>query len=380
MTSLDNARNLILTSVSPVEPERIALLDAGGRVASEDILAPVPLPPVRIAAVEGFLCREDDMAPHGILMESPVDPAVEPLAVSPGDIVPPDAAAIVRAPGSYPAGEGEGIVEAGMLATSDEVIIPRGTNLSAMDVRLLAELGTRRVPVHRKPRIAVVAIGDELARLDDTLGPGKRYDGASPMLAAYVGACGGIPVQLGPVPRNPEDIEFAMSKAFDEDDALILVAASGAVHSDDLAQILAKKGVDQRFLGVALHPGCASFFGMARGMPVLLVSSAAADLLVTSELLIAPLVQKLTGVPVGEPRKVGAMMEQTLRGTAGVCAVWAIELKTEGRALIARPVKGWPGGVVFSAASVHGLCISSDGRDVRAGYSAEVIPVRAGFR
>lgn len=387
MTSLESARSLILSTVSAVDSERVSLTDAGGRVVSEDVRAPIPLPPTRVAVVGGFLCRRDAVVPQSFPLDGclPTDePPAGDSAISPGDLVPADAVAVVSSRALAAAGQtdgGDSIAEPGMFAASGDIVIPRGKPLSAVDVRLLGELGVRRVAVHRKPRIGIVAIGDELARVDEALAPGKRYDGASPMLAAHVVDCGGIPVQLGPVPLSREDIEFAMSKAAEETDALILTAASGAVPDDELHQILVKKGVEQRFLGLALSPGCATFFGTARGRPVLLVPSATADLLATSEFLITPLIHKLAGLALTEPRKVGALLEQTLRCPAqGVCTVWAVELKMDDKPIIARPVKGWPGGVVFNAASVHGLCMSADGHDIRAGYSVEVVPVRTASR
>jgi molybdopterin biosynthesis enzyme len=329
------------------------------------------------------VCRSDRIAPRAFQPDAPpADDGRQPLGftVAPGDIVPDDIHAVVSSPGLAGSGHGEpgaGMAEPGVFSAPGDMIVPRGKPLSTIDVRLLAELGMRRVPVHRKPRIGIVAIGDQLAMVDGVLSPGQQYDGASPMLAAHITECGGIPIRLGPVPRRPEDIQFAMSKAFEEDDALILAASTGANEGDDLAQILTKMGVEQRFLGLAVSPGCASFFGTARGKPVLLVPSAGAELLSVSELLVTPLVHRLAGLSRIEPRKVGALLEETLRcPVPGVCTVWAVQLKTEGRPVLARPVKGWPGGVVYNAASVHGLCISPDGRDIRAGYSVEVIPVR----
>lgn len=382
MVSTEHARSTILVTARAVDSERVSLADAGGRIPSEDVFAPVPLPPVRIALVGGFLCTSDAALPRPFPLDA-LTPSEESTAglpqVSPGDPVPDDAIAVVPTPRGEAALGGEDVIaEPGSLAASGDVVIPRGVPLAAVHVRLLAELGVRRVAVHRKPRIAIVAVGDELVRVDEPLSTGARYDGATPMIAAHVARCGGVPLQLGPVPRRQEDIEFAVSKAFDEADALVVAAASGAVCDDDLSRTLTKRGVETKFSGVSLSPGCATLFGTARGKPVLLLPSSTAEILVTCELFLSPLIHTMAGLAVTEPRKVGALLERTLRSpAAGVYTVWAVQLVMDGKPFVAKPVSGWPGGVVYNAAAVHGLCASPDGRDIRAGYSVEVIPVGA---
>ncbi len=373
MISLDAARRMILSLVSPVDTERVGLGDAGGRVAAEDVRAPSGLPPTRIRAGTGFTCpaRGSDGS-HSPIARAAADPGDGQEVVA---VTTPAAARVPRFPGDL------ATVEPGSLASPGDVVIPRGTPLTAFDIRLLAELGVRRVAVHRKPRVALVSIGDDLVRVEDALASDRRYDGSSPMVAAYVVSCGGIPVQLGPVPCRREDIEFAMTKAFDECDMLAVTTDSGAVEGSEVVGIVTRRGVDRKFLGVSLCPGHATMFGIAKGKPCVLTSSLPADLSVVLELLMRPLVLKLAGMVVIEPRRIGALLEQTLRcPVRGVTTAWAVRLWAEGKSVMASPVEGWPGGVVFKAASVHGLVVSPDGHDIPAGFSVEVLPLRSGFR
>src|SRR5205807_3958981 len=195
--------------------ERVALLDASGRVLAEPARALVDLPPFPSSAMDGYAVRSADTPGRLPIVERiPAGrPAPRPLAageamgIATGGVVPEGADAVI--PIEYVVEhDNEIVVESapevganvrprgGDVAAGDEVV-PAGTRLGPAQIGALAAAGVAEVRCARSPRVAVLTTGTELARPGQVLGPGQVYEANGVMLAAALAACGAT---VEPVP------------------------------------------------------------------------------------------------------------------------------------------------------------------------------------
>ncbi len=386
MSDLRRVQSLIRASSGPVETERVALLEAVGRVTSEGIVAPTQLPPSSLAIMGGYAVqrvRADILAQNEAAggdsssfpnCRVPIFPG-DPLPAHTNAVIPSGTAEEPSIADDAPMAQREYIVGAGEIGASGETLFGSGRLLSPTDISLLADLGLRRVGVYKKPTVAVLTIGDEFSKVDDVLGPDKRYDSAGALISGAVVQCGGLPVQLGPVTEGPEDLEYAVRKGLEEN-GLVIATRRGRGRGDGLTHVLAKQGIEVIFSHVALWPGGEVLFGQMKDHPVLVLPLGAGELLVAAELLLVPLLLRLVGWKRSIRRGVTARLERTLRSPRNdVCAAWAVTLMGESSPYQACPVPQWPGGALYRSASIYGLCLSEDGSDLAAGCSAEVLPL-----
>ncbi len=286
--TVDEATERLLAAVKPQPPLRMPLDDAHGHVLAEAVTASIPLPPWTNSAMDGYAVRAADLA--GASSRAPVTlrlvgasvaggatPAPlgrgEALRIFTGAPVPDGADVVVRQEDCRVDGDavaiagvrtaGHNVRAAGGDLAAGAVALAAGTVLGPGQVALLAALGVSHPLVHRRPRVGILATGDELVAIDhaDEVLSGRRLgDANGPALAAAVIAAGGTPVRLGIVPDRPEAIRDAIAAAPDVD----LVVTAGGVSVGDrdyLHAVAAGLGVVERFSRVRMRPGGPTTFG-----------------------------------------------------------------------------------------------------------------------
>lgn len=193
MISLEEARELVLSRVTPLEAETVDLLDAAGRVAAADLKSDIDVSPFAHAAMDGYAVRRCDLA--GATAESPITLEVidevpaggvfegtpqagQCVRIMTGAALPSCFDAVVkyeivsmvegdRKPGGRVAfsaqpKERDNVREAGEEARAGEIVVNKGEAITTAGVGFLAGCGVLRVPVYRKPRVAIIPIGSEL--------------------------------------------------------------------------------------------------------------------------------------------------------------------------------------------------------------------------
>jgi len=216
--SVEEALERILATVHVLEPERVDLLEAAGRVLAESVTADRDIPPLTNSAMDGYAVRGADVEQAG--ERSPVRlqvvgevaaGTVSGAEVVPGTAVrimtgapvPAGADTVVRFEDTHQQGEwvevlkatlaGKNVRPAGEDVRAGQVVLAPGKVLRPQEIGMLAAVGHTEVAVVRRPRVAILATGDEVVPPDQPPGPGQIRDANSYTVAAQVQAYGGVP-------------------------------------------------------------------------------------------------------------------------------------------------------------------------------------------
>ena len=305
----------IIAGLRPTAAEVVALSDAWDRVTAVPILARLTQPPTDVSAMDGYALRALDGASGARLRVAGRAPAGHPFTgqVGPGETVRlytgsaiPDGADCVIAQEDVTADDGTVILNAAAqagrhvrLAGGDfrqgTELVPAGTRLGARAIGLAAAGNHPWVTVHRRPRVGLLATGDEIAMPGDPLGPGSIVSSNVHALAALVRSGGGEPVML-PIAR---DTAAAIAQAAQGTSGLDMLVTTGGVSVGDYDLVqtgLAQQGFALDFWRIAMRPGKPLLSGTLHGVPVLGLPGNPVSALVCAVLFLWPALGRLSGL------------------------------------------------------------------------------------
>ncbi|MFQ6101577.1 MAG: gephyrin-like molybdotransferase Glp [Anaerolineae bacterium] len=294
--SVEEALERILATVHVLEPEHVPLLEASGRVLAEEIAADRDIPPLANSAMDGYAVRGADVTQAGAQLRvvgQVVAGHVSEVAVGPGEAlrimtgapVPAGADTVVRFEDTRPStssgrrqdgkwievlkvySPGKNVRAAGEDVRAGQVVLQPGEVLRPQEIGMLAAVGRTEVVVVRRPRVAILATGDEVVPPDETPGPGQIRDANSYTVAAQVQAFGGLPLLLG-VARDREDlVRRGMQEALAQRADFVITSGGVSVGDFDLVkQVLAAEG-EMHFWSLNMKPGRPLAFGVIGGPP-----------------------------------------------------------------------------------------------------------------
>jgi molybdopterin molybdotransferase len=317
LLSVADALARVLDGVEALPHEDATLVEAEGRVLAADIGALRTQPPADLSAMDGYALRAADVAsvPAALKLVGEVAAGRPfPSAIGPGEaariftggVVPPGADTIViqenttrdgeRVVVNKPEKPGRHIRRAGLDFRQGQVLLPRGKRLTDRDVMLGAAMSHPTLPVHRRPKVAVFATGDELKPPGAALGPGEIVYSNGFALMALARNEGAEVADLGIVPDKVEATVEAIRRAR-EAGADVLVTTGGASVGDyDLVQRgLKAEGLELSFWRVALRPGRPMMNGRLGAMHVLGLPGNPVSAYVCAFLFLVPLLRRLAG-------------------------------------------------------------------------------------
>ena len=219
---------------------------------------------------------------------------------------------------------GENVVPRGSEAQAGDIVLHAGTRLEAAHIALLASVGVAQVKVHTRPRVAIIATGDELVGVDAMPGPHQIRNSNSHGIAAIVRACGGDPVIRPPVNDDQNALNEAVAQSRQTADLLILSGGVSAGRYDFVESALTHHGASFFFTGVRMQPGKPVVFGKLPatdtkdelyvfGLPGNPVSTQ-----VTSLLFVAPLMRALAGDNNPAPVFASAILAHEIKTRSGL--------------------------------------------------------------
>ena len=280
MISVEEARARILTDLRPTPAEIVALADAWNRVTANAVVARLTQPPADVSAMDGYALRSADGALDSTLALIGAAPAGHPFdgTVGPGQtvrlftgsIVPQGADAILLQEDATRDGDtvrvneavkaGRHIRRAGQDFARGDTVVPAARRITARDVGLAAAANHPWLGVHRRPRIAILATGDEIAMPGEPIPPGGIVSSNSHALAALVRAGGGLPTVL-PIAADTREAVAAVADAVAGADMLVTTGGASVGDHDLVIEGLQSRGMVVDFWQIAMRPGKPLLFG-----------------------------------------------------------------------------------------------------------------------
>ncbi len=320
MISVEDALARVTGAFSPLPGEEVSLENALGRVLAEDVCAAVSHPPADVSSMDGYAVRAGDVAeipaslsvtgeaPAGGSYESEVAVG-QAVRIFTGGTVPRGADAVVMQENTErdgdtvtvlkSAGIGTHIRRKGLDFEAGDLGLKAGRRLAPRDIAFAAAMNRSHLKVRRKPRIAVLSTGDELAPPGDPLGPNQIPGSNGPALAALVESCGGEPVNLGIAPDDEKALAAMVAGTKDSD----LLVTSGGVSVGDhdiVHDALSECGLEVDFWGVAMRPGKPLLFGHVSGVPFLGFPGNPVSTLVCAVIYLRSAIDAMLGVDDGD--------------------------------------------------------------------------------
>lgn len=370
-------------SPAPLGVERVPLLQGLRRVLAEEIRASTDLPPFDRSTVDGYAVRAVDTtgassgAPVTLALAGEISMGEEAsLRVSPGQTariptggeLPLGADAVVmqeyvvRQNGTvsieYPVKRGDNVVLRGGDVKAAEVILEPGRRLRPQDLGLLAGLSIPEVTVYKRPRVAVIVTGDELAPPGQPVRGSQIYDMNTYTLSGLIEEMGGIPQPYGILPDNLVVLTERARDAHRNSDVLILTGGSSVGEKDVVANAIAALGEPGIVVhGIAIRPGKPTILAMANGKPVFGLPGNVVSAMVVFDQFVRPVLEAMVGLR--EDRRFGEWVKARL----------AVRLKAQERedhvrvALIIRSGGLWatpvPGGsaIITSMVRADGIVV-----------------------
>jgi molybdopterin molybdotransferase len=298
--------------------EEIGLTEALGRTAARDVASRDDVPGYANSAMDGFAVRSADLGlagrtglrvvadiPAGTVYDKPLG-AGEAARIMTGGPLPEGADTVVQVEHTRTEGDvvivmqapdaGAHVRPAGEDLRRGGTVVRAGRVLRAADLGLLAAAGVAKVPVARRPRVAIIATGSELVPPEEPVGPGLIRNSNSFTAYGQVVEAGAEPVMLGVARDDPQVTREMLARALDED----IVVTSGGVSVGDydfVKSVQEELGVERRFWGVKIKPGKPLAFGVRGRTLVFGVPGNPVSAMTSFEVFIRPAILTMLGRP-----------------------------------------------------------------------------------
>jgi molybdopterin molybdotransferase len=394
--SVDEALEKVLERIDTLGAEESDILGCLGQVLAEDVSSPINIPPRDNSAMDGYAVRSADT--RGASQKSPrllrvietvtagaiprrEVKAGEAIRIMTGAPMPEGADSVVKfedtdeaerqgslketgntgeigilvevAPGAEVRRTGEDI-------SAGSVVLRKGTVIRAAEVGVLVSLGRSRVMVIRRPVVAILATGDEIADIIQPLPEGKIYNSNSYSLAALVRRYGGIPQMLGIASDSQDSLRAKLRLGYEAD----LVITSGGVSLGDydvVREVLAKEG-EIVFWRVREKPGKPLAFAMirdrgGRNIPLFALAGNPVSAMINFELFVRPAILKMMGKKNLNKPTVEAVAEDDIKNSDGRRVFTRAIVEKRGGRYFARLTGPQSSGMLTSMALANGLVI-----------------------
>lgn len=355
-----DALRIMLEQVAPLHAEQVGLENALGRTLAAPVISPVDQPPWDNSAMDGFAVLSGDV--RGATEDAPVVlDIIEdiPAGAIPHEVITPGRASRIMTGAPMPTGA-DGVIRiehtrpsgagrVAVLSDSDagrnvrrraediqagETVLEPGRHLRPGEVGVLAMVGCTMPRVYRRPRVALLATGDELVepeRIADVIAATHIINSNTPALAAGLRATGCEPIPLGIARDDLGDLRGRLEGALDAD-ALITTAGASVGDHDLVKQALEEIDCETLFWRVRIRPGSPFSFGLlrassGRSIPVFGLPGNPVSALVTFEVLVRPVLRRMLGrtrlFPVVERVAAG----EDIRSPAGLVRFLRVRLE-----------------------------------------------------
>jgi len=391
------ARYRAALPLRPLGIETVGLDEALDRVLAADVVAEEDLPPFDRSTVDGYALRAADVADAAA--EAPVRLRVsaevrmgeatisrlgagEAIRIPTGGVLPSDADAVVmqervrrsddEASISRSLRAGENVLSQGEDVRRGEVVLRAGRRLRPADLGILAGLGRVRVPVRRRPRVAILSSGDELVPPEGTPAPGQLRDMNAAALAGLVRRAGGGPIAFPILPDDLQAVTEALRRAVAQSELVVISGGSSVGERDVVVDAIAALGPPGIIVhGIAIRPGKPTLLGGAGERPVIALPGNPVSAMVIFEAFVRPLIAALLGAATPSRPAVRARAGRAFTAPAEREDHVRVSLEARGDELWAHPLPA-KSGLLTSLVHADGIVVVAAGRRVAEGESIGV--------
>ncbi|MGD9393346.1 MAG: molybdopterin molybdotransferase MoeA [Dehalococcoidia bacterium] len=411
MISVEQALDKVLEHIEVLGAEESPILGCLGQVLAEDVVSEINIPPLDNSAMDGYavraadtkgaspksprLLRVIDTVVAGSISKTKVEPGTA-IKIMTGAPLPAGADAIVKFEDTDRSGREKDSTEIGILVeltpgqdirrsgedvAKGSLVLKEGTLIRPAEVGVLASLGRGTLKVFRRPVVAILATGDEVVDITQSLPEGKIYNSNSYSLAALVTRYGGIPHILG-IAADVEDSLLNRLHLGLEADMLVTSGGVSLGDYDIVRDVLAKEG-EIVFWRVKQKPGKPLAFGMinalaegggARKIPLFGLAGNPVSAMLNFELFARPAMLKMMGRKNLDKPVIEAIMEEPIKNTDGRRIFARAVVRKRGGNYFARLTGPQGSGILTSMTLANGLVVVSEDRPgVKKGDSVPVI-------
>ncbi len=352
LIAVEEALNTILEKITPVETEWVPLTQGLNRVLAKPIVSQINVPPFANSAMDGYAIiaadvqdasrqtpvrlKVTDNIPAGASTSIKLSTQTAARIMT-GAPIPGGADAVVRFEETSEhipteglardevmiyrsAAKGDNVRPAGEDIKIGQVVLEAGHRLRPQDVGVLAAIGQPQVPVYRRPRVAILATGDELVGIDEPIEPGKIRNSNEYTQAAMVEKYGGESVMLGIARDTVEDLTAKIRAGLAQQVDLFLTSAGVSIGDFDMVKnVLAAQG-EMQFWQVAIKPGKPLAFGIlhhrhqagqpSANVPLIGLPGNPVAAMVAFEVFARPAILKLGGQRSWEKNRLRAILDE----------------------------------------------------------------------
>ena len=322
MISVSDALSHLFDLVTATEVEAVPLRQAAGRVLARGVVATRTQPPFAASSMDGYALRQTEVEPDAmfkVIGEAAaghrfdgVVKAGQAVRIFTGAPVPEGADFVVIQEDTTRRGDlimlGHDIgpktnirPAGGDFHAGDTMDAPR--LLRPADIALLASMNVATVPVYAKPRVAIIATGDELVQPGEVPNPDQiiasNTYGLAALLEQHGAQCRMIPIARDTVPSLTQAFTMA------QDADLIITIGGASVGDHDLvAPVAAQMGMDQSFYKVAMRPGKPLMAGRLRDVPMIGLPGNPVSAMVCGTVFVVPVLRKMLGLPAAPAARI----------------------------------------------------------------------------
>lgn len=394
--SLERALEIATQFTIETTSEVVPLGGATGRILFNDLASKVDDPRFDNSAMDGWAVREADCQETGTILrivgtsqagseEIPTVGVGEACSIMTGAPLPEGSDAIVMVEDSttqnssvtingparpgYIRRRGENILEGNVALNSGNLLTPAAISLAAT-------MGHGDVSVVRKPRIAVIGVGDELTPPGEPLPEGAIYESNTFGISSLVEKMGGIPQRFDLIRDSIDNLRDALDEAAESCDAIITSGGVSMGKWDIVRRIMEEEG-DVRFWRIMMRPGGPPLFGSWNGKPIFGLPGNPVSSHVVFTVLVAPWMSKSMGSDEASgPRlanRVRVLMEEPLKGAPGKLCMRRISIRQEGDVMVGSTRTHQGSGNIHSMVAHNALSLLPPDTDCDKGETIEAL-------